>query len=109
MKLALMLLSVMIMMMMTMRETSGDPKTFLIETVDHENQEALSLLPVGTQLGHHQVDFYNRKNNRRKKSKEKKSKKKRGPKKIRSKKKTEAPTNEKQPIIQNEVKCGHDY
>ena len=38
MKLALMLLSVMTMMMMTMRETSGDPATFLVQTVDHENK-----------------------------------------------------------------------
>ena len=38
MKLTLMLLSVMIMMMITMRGTSGEPKTFLIETADHENK-----------------------------------------------------------------------
>ena len=38
MKLALILLSLMTMMLTTMRETSGDPKTYLVQTADHENQ-----------------------------------------------------------------------
>ena len=50
MKLALMLVSVMIMMMMTMRETSGDPKTFLIETANHENQGFLKIELILTSL-----------------------------------------------------------
>merc|ERR1719239_723264 len=97
-------------MMMTMRGTSGKPKTFLIETADHENQEALSLPPVGIKLGEHQADYDYGKKKRRRRRKGKKSKKKRGPKKRKSSKKTRrreinrAPTNKKQPRKQNEVK-----
>jgi len=111
MKLAPTLLSVMTMMMMTMRGTSGKPKTFLIETADHENQEALSLPPVGIKLGEHQADYdYGKKKRRRKRKGKKSKKKKRSKKRKRSKKKrgskkTRRPRrNRKQPKKTNEVK-----
>merc|ERR1719341_2102682 len=75
------------MMLSTMRETSGDPKTYLVQTADHENQglisEAKSLLPPEEiQPGNPALDYdYGNKKRRKNGKKNKGSKKRKGSKK----------------------------